>query len=508
MTAGVSRARRLFGGWSANLVQVLLGVTQQVALIPVFLHYWSSDVLAGWLALYAAGNLALVADAGLHPRVMNRFLSFKSGVDADGRTAGYYAAMLQVYGVLAALLILAVIATASVISPSRLFGFRALTNFDAAFIVMVAGMLATLPANLAAGLYRARGLYARGVWMPCAAQVVAQVGQALAIATTGDLLTIVISFVAPQILLAVYVLAIDARRCFPFLHPIKKRVTWSWRWAVGQLRRAFPFAIAGGTEIALQNLSVLLVSALVLDRIAVAQWGLTRVVAGLLRAVCTQLTLPLAAELGHDNAVGATAQLRSLYARGSILLVLLASVLVSGLLAFWPDFFALWTKGVIPYDAYLTFTLLIGTGMAAPAILALGYAYCSDRGELLARTKGLQLIVFLLLSLALTPRLGPLGMAIAIVASDLLVQFGWLGLAVIRQTLLSPLRHILLQILIMVVVMPAGWTLGTLIGSAVPGTGIAHFAAECALWLLLMGLAALPFVRPRNRARLEAIIPN
>ena len=35
MTAGPSRARRLFEGWSANLVQVVLGITQQVALIPV-----------------------------------------------------------------------------------------------------------------------------------------------------------------------------------------------------------------------------------------------------------------------------------------------------------------------------------------------------------------------------------------------------------------------------------------------------------------------------------------
>ncbi len=508
MTAGPSRVRRLFDGWSANLVQVALGVTQQVALIPIFLHYWSSEVLAGWLAIYAAGNLVLIADAGLHLRTMNRFLLFKSGVDADGRTARYYAAMFQVYLVLTSLLVVAVMATVSAISPSRLLGFQAVPNFDIAFIVMVLGMLTMLPSNLAAGLYRARGLYGRGVWIPCIAQLIAQLGQVVTIVATGDLLTVVISYVVPQILFAIYLLAIDARRCFPFLHPTSRRVQWSWRWAVGQLRRAFPFAIASGTEIVSQNLSVLLVSALVLDRVAVAQWGLTRVAAGLLRAVCTQVTLPLAAELGHDHAVGATARLRSLYARGSILLALLVSVLASGLLAFWPDFFGLWTKGVIPYDAHLTFTLLIGTGMAAPAILALGYAYCSDRGELLARSKGVQLLVFLLIALALTPKLGPLGMAIAIVGSDLLVQLGWLGLTIIRQTLVSPARHILSLYLTMTVVVAAGWALGTLIGSAVPGTGLAHFVAECALWLLVMGLAAVPFTNPRVQTRLGAIIPN
>ena len=137
------------------------------------------------------------------------------------------------------------------------------------------------------------------------------------------------------------------------------------------------------------------------DRVAVAQWGLTRVVAGLLRALCVQTTLPLAAELGHDYAVGAKEQLRSLYARGSVFVTVLASVVVSGLLPFWPDFFALWTHGSVPYDAPLAITLLIGTGAVAPAILAFSFANYSNRGDLLVRTKGLQLVVFLVLSVML-----------------------------------------------------------------------------------------------------------
>jgi hypothetical protein len=503
-----SRARRLFDGWGASLTQLLLGITQQIGLVPVFLHFTSSIYLAAWLVLYAASNLVALADSGLHSRALNRFLSFKSSVDPEGRTARYYAAMLRLYFVAAALLITAALAVITIFPPSRLLGFEEVPHFDAAFALMVAGMLATLPSNVAAGLYRARGLYGRGVWIPCAAQAVAQVGQVAAIATASDLRMIAIAYVAPLILSSVYLLTIDAPRCFPFLRATIRNPAWSWRWAIGQYRRAFPFAIASSTEIALQNLSVLLVSALVLDRIAVAQWGVTRAVAGLLRAVCTQLTQPLAIELGHDHAVGAVARLRSLYARASVLLTLLTSALVSGLLAFWPDFFALWTKNAIPFDPHLTYTLLVGTGVAAPALLALGYCYCSNRGELLARVKAAQLTVFLLLALLLTPQFGPVGMAIAIVASDLLVQFGWLGLTVVRQTLANPLRHILFLMLIVAVVMPSGWLLGTLIRSALPGQGLAHFVAECALWLVVTGLAALPFLRSGMRARLEAIIPN
>src|SRR5947209_2638056 len=107
---GPSRARRLFAGWSANLLQMILGITQQVALVPVFLHFWTSDVLAAWLAIYSAGNLILIADLGLQFRAINRFLRFKSGVDCDRRTARFYAAMLRIYFGLAAGLVVLLLA--------------------------------------------------------------------------------------------------------------------------------------------------------------------------------------------------------------------------------------------------------------------------------------------------------------------------------------------------------------------------------------------------------------
>ena len=401
------RGRRLVEGWSANLLQLVLGITQQVALIPVFLHFWTSDMLAAWLVIYAAGNLVLIADAGLQFRVLNQFFSFKSSVDSDGRTAQYYAAMLRIYFGLAGLLIVLALSVTQLLHPSGLLGFRATPDFDRSFIVMIVGTLLTLPVGLASALYRARGYYSRVVWLQCAAMLIAQLGQLVAIMTSGSLLAVTIAYAATQLLIQIYIVAIDVRRLFPFLRVGRARP--SWRWAVGQFRKAFPFAIAGGTELALQNLPMLLVSAFVIDRVAVAQWGLTRVVAGLVRALCTQVTLPLAAELGHDHAVGAKERLRLLYARGSVFVTVLASIVISGLLSFWPDFFALWTHGTIPYDPLLTMTLLIGTGVVAPSVLALGFANYSNRGDLLARTKGLQLAVFLVLSIVLTPPTGAAG---------------------------------------------------------------------------------------------------
>jgi O-antigen/teichoic acid export membrane protein len=505
MVPGQSRARRLVAGWSANLFQMILGITQQVALIPVFLHFWTTDVLAAWLAVYAAGNLFSMADAGLQFRAINRFLSFESSVDCDGRTARFYAAMLRIYFGLAALLVVLLLAGTQLVPPSAVLGFQATPNFDAAFIAMTAATLVTVPANLVTGLYRARGLYGRAVRIQCWALLIGQLAQLAAIAATGSLLAVTAAYVATQLAVSAYYFA-DARRLFPFLRGVRGRQSWSW--VIGQFRIGIPFALAGGTEVALVNLPVLLVSALVSDRVAVAQWGLTRVVAGLLRAFCTHATHPLAAELGRDHAVGANEQLRSLYARGSVFVTLLASLMVSGFLPFWPDFFALWTHGVIPYDPLLTVTLLIGTSAIAPSILALSYANYSNRGELLARTKGLQLVVFLILSAVLIPPMGPLGAAIAIVASDLLVQFGLLGLSTIMQTLQQPFRHVAFLAAVSALVTLGGWALGTIIRSLTPWTGLTGFVFECALWMVVVALIASPLANSDLRNRLIAAIPR
>lgn len=503
------RLRRLIYGWSANLVQMLLGLSQQLLLIPAFLHFWTGDTLAAWLAIYATGSLVAVADAGLQLRAINRFLAFKSCVDCDGRTARFYARMLKTYLLVVAALGSLLLLGAYVARPSTMLGFHATATFDAALLVITVGMLLTLPANLVSGLYRARGRYSRAVWLQNAALLLAQIAQLIAIALFGSLLAVALAFVAMQTLFAVFLVTHDAPRLFPFLRRDRIRRAWSgsWRWSAGQLGRAFPFAVANVAELALINLPVLLISALVTDRVAVAQWGLTRVISSLLRGLCLQIALPLGAELGHDYVVGDGERLRRLYAYGSVLVTGVACLVVAVLLPFWPDFFVLWTRGSIPYNAPLTITLLLGSAAVAPSLFALVFANHSNRGDLLVRTKGLQLVVFLVLSFALIPGRGPLGAALAVVASDLFVQFGLLALPIMAQTLRHPLRHTAFLVTIAIAIVLPGWGIGTVITSRVAGTGLAHFLVECALWLVVVGILATPLLSGRLRERMRARIP-
>jgi O-antigen/teichoic acid export membrane protein len=360
--------------------------------------------------------------------------------------------------------------------------------------------------NLASSLYRARGHYGRVVGVQAWGTAFGQLGQVIGVIATGSLLVVVVAYVAGQLATTAFVLLADARRQFPFIGGSRPRI--SMRWTVGQFAGAFPFAVMNFAEVGLTYVSVLLIGAFVSDRIAIAQWGLTRTIANLLRGLCTQMTLPLAAELGHDHAIGARASLQGLYARGSVFLILFVSVVTSGALAFWGDFFEIWTHGAIAYDAALAIVLLLGTCIAAPAILALSYANYSNRGPLLLWTKSLQVGIFLVLSLLLISRLGPLGAAIALVLSDVIAQLGILFTIVVVETLDRPLRHTALLVAIMLIVVPLGAGLGAWIGHLMPGAGIVHFLGECMLWLAAVALLSAPLASKDVRERLIAVIPR
>ena len=501
-----NRARRIFGGWSANVVQVLLSLTQQIVLIPLFLRFWTGETLSAWLTIFAAGSLVLAADGGLHAWSLNRFLSFKSRNDCDRRTGRYYGAVFQLFVWFTALFAIALLTIFGLVTPSKVLGFSAEPGFDVAFAVMVLGSVFTLPVNLASSLYRARGLYGRIVRVQAWGTAAGQLGQVVGVVATGSLLAVVIAYMVGQIATSIYILVVDARRQFPFITNGRRRI--SWRWTIGQFVGAFPFAVMNFAEVGLTYISVLLIGVFVSDRMAIAQWGLTRTIVGLLRGLCIQITLPLAAELGHDHAIGARDSLQRLYARGSIVLALFASVTTSGALVFWRDFFEIWTRGAIAFDATLATTLLLGMCAGAPAILALSYANYSNRGTLLLWTKSLQLTLFLVLSIVLIPRLGPLGAAIALVSSDLVAQFGVLFVIIVGETLGQPIRHTLLLIAIMVTVVAAGAAIGTTIQYFLPGAGVAHFLIECTLWLAAVAVLASPLASKPLRSRLEQAIAH
>jgi O-antigen/teichoic acid export membrane protein len=504
-SAGAGRRRRLLHGWSANVVQLGLGLTQQLVLIPVFLHFWDAETLAAWLALYAASMLAQVADCGLQLRAINRFVSFKSCIDCDRRTGNFYFRLLHVYIGNVAILSVVLVAGMVLFPPSTMLGFEAIPAFDFAFGIVTLGTLFVLPSGLVTGLYRVHGRYARGVWLQNATSVISQIAQVIVVAWTGSVLAVAIVYTVSWLFLAVFLIALDRRRQYAFSHAVGKRP--SLRWWSGQLKCAFPFGVAAFADLSLLYLPMLLVSALVADRLMVAQWGLIRAIVGLVRAVPVLVTMPLAPELAHEYAIGSKDRLRHLYSRASVLVTAVTSMVAASFLSFSEDFFLLWTHGNVPYDPNAAAILLLGSVALAPSILAVGVANYSNRGSLLMRLKGLQLILFLPMAVVLILGFGTLGAALAIVATDLAIQSGLLAV-VVKGVLRRPLKHFAFVALVNGLVVAVSWGIGIAIGTAMPGGTALHFFLECAGWLLALGvIVGLLQIKP-VRTRVGNLIPD
>jgi len=485
---------------------VLLALTQQIVLIPFFLRHLGHETLSAWLTIFAAGGLVQAADPGLHAWSLNRFLLLKSRADADRRTRRYFAGVLLLFIGVAAGLIAIIGILLMLVNPANVLGFRNEPEFDLALAVVTLGLAITLPVNLASALYRARGLYGRVVAVQAWGTAIGQVAQVIAVLLTGDLLMVALAFAAGQVGVSAFILLSDLKRNFPFLRGLPQRVSGGWVRA--QFAGAFPFGVMNFAEVGMAYLSVLLVGALVSDRAAIAQWVLTRTVANFLRGLCYQFSLPIAAELGHDHALGARDSLRALYAKGLFVVTFTVSLIAGGLLSFWREFFELWTAGAIPYDAKLALVLIGGTCLVTPATFAMSYASYSNRGTLLLWTKSLQIVIFFSLSAFLIPALGPLGAAISLTAGDVLAQLGVLFSVLLVQTAKNPVRLTVLLFGMMVAVVASGSIMGEAARYVIPGTGFITLTLQCIFWLAGMALIGAPLARSHVRNQLIQWIPH
>ena len=293
---GTQAARRMVRKFR---FQMLLGIIQQVALVPVLLHFWNGEELAAWLVIYAIGNLVLIADCGLQFRAINRFFAFKSGADCDGAHRGILCrdGTALMFGSRSRSSP-SYCFSALVVSPSTAFRFEGVTHFNAAFVVMCAGNAAD--ASVGPRCRRSDGarLYATGRLAAefCDAD---RAGRATD-CDRCDRKPVLVRHPLPcRNAAGEYHLSLG-HRCAA-LHPYLGKA--ARRGLDGLDDR--PTSQGGAVRhrerdrvLHSMNLPVLAVSALVADRGSRAM-GIDPGRRGLLRALCLQATLPLAAELGQ-----------------------------------------------------------------------------------------------------------------------------------------------------------------------------------------------------------------
>ena len=477
--------RRLYNGWATHFAQLAVGIAQQVLMVPVYLHYWHTDTFAAWLTIYSAGSLLSIADCGLQSVALNLFQRARTSVDPNGRTGAVFSRLFSTYLYIVCSLILIVAGALFALSISQASPWSELTKvpgFVFSLVVVLLGSLLQLPSSLSSMLCRAND---RAVVPPIFASCAVIVGmllQWLVLAGGGGLLSVALVHAGTAIGLSAYMMIVYQKLAFP-------NVRWVLRLrsptlVLKELKGAAQYGVPATIELMLSYAPILLIGLLVNDAKTIAAWGLVRALMAVVRHAGTQITLPLIAEVGRAHTLRQQSSVTSLLFAGLITVSILTAVSCAGLLSLGSDFFALWTRGRVGWDATLVSLLSLAALAGAPAIVGSLFALYSGSGRALMRSKVAQMAVVAVLCVPATAGFGAHGfagvLAIGEVVALILIWTNPLAasLSAGRQGAGGLLTYSALAFL-------AALALGLLVDIAIDGRELIVVLGKIGLWCLL-----------------------
>lgn len=149
-------------GWSGQAVSIL----ESLALVPLYLMYWSADRYGEWLALSALVAYLSTLDLGMNMAGANRMTQEYARGNLKGFLECQRAALLF-YTAIALAGTLVVGVTVQAVDIHNRLGLRGTSRQDAAIVVFLMGaeVLWSMPAGLIFGTYRAMGNMSLSAWI-------------------------------------------------------------------------------------------------------------------------------------------------------------------------------------------------------------------------------------------------------------------------------------------------------------------------------------------------------
>lgn len=407
--------RRLASGIGAQGVTFALMLVLQFLIVPVYLSRWTTDVYADWLVLQATTNLLLMADLGFQGHLTNGLrLSWARG-DA-GRFRRIVRAGLGAYAILMALGAALFVALADDVATA--LNLRALHSATPVLILLGLSVLAVLPRGLMSSVYNARGQLGREVtinFIQLAGQIAAQ---AVTVLAGGSPVQVAAAHLAATLLFGWGVLLADLRvqHADVGLRPsLPNRDEW-----LRLLRSAPLHAVPLGGAMLTMQIPVIALGQLAAGAGAVVAFTTMRTLTGMARQLAAQVSIAAGFEMVRQHAQHDQNGMIRLHAVTGRLIGAMTGLATGPILVLGPAFFALWSHGTIPFDAALAAAFLGTILLMVPAYGALTLLRNSENPAPLAAGTLIQIVASTLLCIALIPRFGATGAALAVGAAEVL----------------------------------------------------------------------------------------
>jgi O-antigen/teichoic acid export membrane protein len=418
VTSG-GRARRLATAVASNGLSQVLGASQALLLLPLFLRAWGAEEYGRWLALSAGVYYLALLDFGGQSYIGNLLAIAHARDDERSFRARLSEGLSLFLGVSLAAWV--VVSSSLLLLKDRLASTSApgAEPNDAAWILFALSttLLITVPTGVYATVYRATGRFTRGA-------MISNVFRALELGLFASILALrctplqyAMATLGATMLRAIVIVR-DIRRTVPEARGIEvsTRSAWLGRAHAHGSLLFWLYSLATG----INQQGILLALAATAGPVAVAAFATHRTVAGLVSYVPTLFNGPLQPELSRLWAMGRRQDLTRL-ALETVRLVMTASGVLSVLLfMIMPMIYPWWTGKHLSMNSTLLIVLL------AQAVLAAGWStsawapLAGNKHRAIALWSMANAALTVAGTLALAPHLGALGAAIATIGADVL----------------------------------------------------------------------------------------
>lgn len=421
----MSTASRLVSGSAASWARIGTTLMAQLALVPIYLSYWSVEVYGVWIALYALVDMLSTVDVGHQNfvgfeflrlgkedrRVLSRYLCSGAGVALGlGLLQVLAIALLFTTGAVGSMLDETVDLSETVIHEAGIVLLLLSTSW------MICGSLGGLLGRLLAVF----GYYPRTSWWQVWGGLVKLIAPTIAVVLGAGLLTTGIVAASTNVLFHIPFFA-DMIRLLK-----KENITYQFSWTLGLKNFSLSLALSakGLLESARQQ-GVRLVLAPLAGATQMVAFATMRTGANAALQGLNTVANPLMPELMRF--LHQRDQSRSEAAFGTVWIVVVAimapSVVVLQLVI--EPLYTLWTKGKMAFDPWLFAILSLSVlvyAVAQPAIAVV-------RGNNLLKPQlvlsGIASIIVVGGMFVLVPRIGIVGAGIALLTAEIVAAVGY-----------------------------------------------------------------------------------
>lgn len=421
---GGGSGQRLFGGVAGGLAVTALSVGQQVLMVPLFVHMWSTAEYATWLVLFSITSLLAIADFGFHPLSINRYQVALAGtgrravvaLSRDVRT------FVNSYILNAALVFTVLILGCIVADPVALLGLKGETEptlFAALLLSVASGVSLNMMSGCTA-LYRAHLKIGRLMSIRLSMQVATIIAQAAVLLTKCSVLAMCAAMLAVNV----------AGLAFMSLRDIPSFANCSvgrwWRFSVKDygrtLKAALPFVVPTAADPIMNQGPVFLLALVGPGPLAVVIFNLCKVLLSVPRMLVQHLCGVLGPEIGAAFVRDDRDSVRHNLKIAIIVSAVIIGVSVGAMFGLVQPVYVLWTLNTVPFDALTFWLMALALSASSHTFAAASALLYSNQPGLVTRFQLVRVTLLCVLTAVLGWQWGAPGAAAALLISEVVAS--------------------------------------------------------------------------------------